>query len=242
MDLGFGGQNQTVGTAAANALLQGAKAQEQSVERELARFDKLLEDDEGLEELRRQRIAQMQKKHSQAKKWRELGHGTYEELGGGHDARDVARGFFNASKESDRLVIHFYRPSTRYCDVFHAHLAKLAPNHMETKFLKINVEDCDHQGGGASYLVEKLGIVVMPTLLLVKNRQVFHHIQGFDELGGTDEFSANALAHVLGRHGVIDPRDDELLDEDIFAGKGVNSIRINKGARRGYKYGDDEFD
>lgn len=150
MDLGFGSQNQAIGNVAAQALLQGAKAQEESVEAELARFDRLLDDDEGLEELRRQRIAQMQKKHSQQKKWRDLGHGSYEELGGGQDARDVARDFFQTSKESDRLVVHFYRTSTRYCDVFHAHLAKLAPKHMETKFVKINVEDCDHQGGGAS--------------------------------------------------------------------------------------------
>lgn len=150
MDLGFGSQNHAIGNAAAQALLEGAKVQEETVEAELARFDRLLDDDEGLEEIRRQRIAQMQKKHSQQKKWRDLGHGTYEELGGSHDARDVARDFFQAAKESERMIVHFYRPSTRYCDVFHAHLAKLAPKHMETKFVKINVDDCDHQGGGAS--------------------------------------------------------------------------------------------
>ena len=150
MDLGFGSQNQVIGNAAAEALLQGAKAQEETVEAELARFDRLLDDDEGLEEIRRQRIAQMQKKHLQQQKWKDLGHGSYEEIGGGQDARDVARDFFQVSKESDRLVVHFYRPSTRYCDVFHAHLARLAPKHMETKFVKINVEDCDHQGGGAA--------------------------------------------------------------------------------------------
>eukprot|EP00980_Cylindrotheca_fusiformis_P012614 scaffold3084_cov144-Cylindrotheca_fusiformis.AAC.62 len=242
MDLGFGSQNQKVGAVAANALLQGAKAQEESVEAELARYDRLLEDDDGLEELRRQRLAQMQKTHSQQKKWKDLGHGTYEELGGGHDARDVAREFFQAAKESDRLVVHFYRPTTRFCDVFHAHLEKLAPKHMETKFVRINVADCDHQGGGASYLVEKLGIIVMPTLLLVKDRKSIHQIRGFDELGGSDEFPTNALAFVLGQHGVLDPRDDEEVPEDVFNMEGINSIRINKGARRGYRYGDAEFD
>lgn len=239
MDLGFGANNQQIGAVVAGALLQGTKAQEDAVEAELARYDRLLEDDDGLEELRRQRIAQMQKQHSQARKYRELGHGTYEELGGGHDARDVAREFFKVSKESDRLVVHFYRPTTRICDHFHAHLEKLAPKHMETKFVKINVEGCDVDGGGASYLVEKLGIVVMPTLLLVKNREAFHHVRGFDELGGSENFSVNTLAYVLGRHGIIDPRDDEEMPEDIYQMEGVNSIRINRGARRGYKYGDD---
>ena len=239
MDLGFGANNQKIGAAVAGALLQGTKAQEDNIEAELARYDRLLEDDEGLEELRRQRIAQMQKQHSQQQKYRDLGHGTYEELGGGHDARDVARDFFQASKDSERMIVHFYRPTTRYCDVFHAHLAKLAPKHMETKFVKVNVEGCDVEGGGASYLVDKLGIVVMPTLLLVKNRQAFHHIRGFDEMGGTEDFSTNTLAFVLGRHGIIDTRDDEEVPEDIFKMQGVNSIRVNKGARRGYHYGED---
>ena len=243
MDLGFGIQNQVVGQATAKALLQGAQVQEETIDAELAQFDRLLEDDEALESLRQKRLAQMQKQHSQQKKWRELGHGDYVELGGGHDARDVAKEFFQVSKESPRVVIHFYRPSTRYCDHFHAQLAKLAPKHMETKFCKINVEDCDHQGGGASFLVERLGVVVMPTLVLVKDRKAFHHIRGFDELGGSEDFSEQTLAFVLGRHGIIDPTDEELCfsEEDVFRSKGVNSIRIRKGARNGYYEGEDDF-
>lgn len=240
MDLGFGVQNQVVGQATANALLQGAQAQEQNIDAELAQFDRLLDDDEGLEALRQRRLAKMQKQHSQMQKWKGLGHGEYKELGGGQN-NDVAKEFFETSKQSDRLVIHFYRPTTRYCDVFHANLAKLAPKHFETRFAKINVEDCDHQGGGASFLVERLGVVVMPTLVLVKDRKAFHHMKGFDELGGTKDFSEHALAYVLGRHGIIDPRDDEEVSEDMLNSKGINSIRIKKGARSGYYEGEDDF-
>jgi hypothetical protein len=243
MDLGFGRSNQVVGEATATALLQSTRAQEQAVEEELTRYDRLLEDDEALEVLRQKRMKILQKQHARQQQWKALGHGTYDELGGGQDSRDVAREFFQASKESERLVVHFYRPSTRYCDVFHAHLSKLAPKHMETKFVKINVEDCDHQGGGPSFLVERLGVTVMPTLVLVKDRNAFHHIRGFDELGGTEDFSAHALAYVLGRHGAIDPRDEEEVPEELVNGKGVNSIRIRKkGAKDGY-YGDpDDFE
>lgn len=245
MDLGFGNRNQDVGSATARALLQGAQAQEENLNAELAQFDKLLEDDEGLEELRQRRLAQMQKQHSQMKKWKELGHGEYLELGGAGgtsgDARDVAKAFFEVSKTSDRLIIHFYRPTTRYCDIFHAYLEKLARKHLETRFLKINVEGCDHQGGGASFLVERLGVVVMPTLVLIKDRRAFHHIRGFDELGSED-FSEQALAYILGKHGAIDPRDDEEIPEDVLKAKGVNAIRIRKGARSGYYGGEDEFE
>jgi hypothetical protein len=234
MDLGFGSANQALGAATANALLQSTQVQEKAIEEELSMYDRLLEDNDALEILRKQRLATMQKEHAQQKKWKDLGHGTYTELGGGQDARDVAKAFFQASKESERMVVHFYRPTTRYCDVFHAHLAKLAPKHMETKFVKVNVEDCDHQGAGASFLVERLGVVVMPTLLVVKDRKAFYQIKGFDEMGGTEDFTTNTLAYVLGVHDAIDPTDAESVPPE-FSDHGINAIRIRKtGSRREY--------
>ena len=242
MDLGFGSSNQALGVATANALLQSTHIQEKAIEDELDHYNNLLDDDAALEILRKQRLASMQKEHALKKKWKDLGHGTYVELGGGgQDGRDVARGFFQASKESERMVIHFYRPTTRYCDAFHAHLAKLAPKHLETRFVKVNVQDCDHQGGGASFLVERLGIVVMPTLLIVKDRKAYHQIRGFDEIGGTEDFSTNTLAYVLGAHGAIDLTDDEETPPDFSpSSKGVNSINIRKGSSK-YGYAGDDI-
>mmetsp|Transcript_16070 Transcript_16070/g.29835 ORF Transcript_16070/g.29835 Transcript_16070/m.29835 type:complete len:247 (+) Transcript_16070:99-839(+) len=246
MDLGFGGRNQEIGQATAKALIRGAEAQEQTIEAELAQYDRLLDDEDALEDLRQKRLQQLQKQHAQQKKWKELGHGEYKELGSGStqgDARDIAKEFFQAAKSSDRMVVHFYRPSTRYCDVFHAHLEKLAPKHLETRFVKINVEGCDHEGGGgASFLVERLGVVVMPTLVLVKDRKAFHHIRGFDEFGGTEDFSVNTLAHVLGCHGVTDLRDDEEMSEEVLRDMGVNTVRVKKGVKKGYYGEDDEFE
>jgi hypothetical protein len=243
MDLGFGTKNQDIGNATAKALLQGTQAQEQALEAELAQYDRLLENDDALEDLRQKRLAKLQSQHAQHQKWKELGHGNYEELGGGQDARDVAKDFFEACKKSERLVVHFYRPTTRHCDIFHAHLEKLAQKHLETRFVKVNVQDCDHQGGGASFLVERLGVHVMPTLVLVKDRKAVHHIPGFDELGGTDDFSTNILACVLGNHGVLTPTDEEEIPEEFLKAKGgVNSLRIRKGARDGFHDDDADFD
>jgi hypothetical protein len=247
MDLGFGGRNQEIGEATAKALLRGAAQQEQTIEAELAQYDRLIDDEDALEQLRLKRIEQMKKQHLMEKKYKELGHGTYEELGGGSmngNTGDIAKQFFQAAKESARMIVHFYRPTTRYCDVFHAHLSKLAPKHPETRFLKINVEGCDQENGnGASFLVERLGVVVMPTVVLVKDRKAFHHIRGFDELGGTEDFSTNTLAYVLGTHGVTDLRDDEEISEEILQSRGVNSVRVSKkGAKKGYYDEDDEFE
>jgi len=245
MDLGFGDKNQDIGQATAQALIRGAEAQEKGLESELLQYDRLLDDEDALEDLRQKRIQQMKKQYSQQQKYRDLGHGTYTELGMGstQDSRDIAKDFFRASKESDRIVFHFYRPSTRHCDTFHAHLAKLAEKHLETKFVKINVEGCDsNEGSGASFLVERMGVVVMPTLVLVKDRKAFHHIRGFDELGGTDDFSTNMLAHVLGVHGVTNLRDDEEMSEEFLRERGINIIRIRKGAKKGGYSNFDEFE
>jgi len=233
MDLGFGNSNQVVGDATAQAILQTTRAQEAAVQAKMEKYDALLESGQDeLEILRERRLAQLKKAQAQKQKWREAGHGLYQDLGQGQDSRDVARDFFEESKKSSRLVVHFYRPTTRICDVFHSHLEKLAQQHLETKFVKINVENCDTKdGAGASFLVEKLGIVVMPTLVIVKDRKAVHHVQGFDELGGSTNFSTKALAYILGTHDGLIPKDDEMempeeLNPDNLAAS-LNGIRIN---------------
>eukprot|EP00521_Asterionellopsis_glacialis_P004238 CAMPEP_0195266548 /NCGR_PEP_ID=MMETSP0706-20130129/12074_1 /TAXON_ID=33640 /ORGANISM="Asterionellopsis glacialis, Strain CCMP134" /LENGTH=265 /DNA_ID=CAMNT_0040321157 /DNA_START=35 /DNA_END=832 /DNA_ORIENTATION=- len=239
MDLGFGNSNQVVGDATAKALLQSTRVQEAAVQAEMEKYDALLESSQDeLEILRERRLAQLKKAQAQKQKWREAGHGLYQDLGQGQDSRDVARDFFEETKQSSRLVVHFYRPTTRICDVVHSHLEKLAPHHLETKFVKLSVENCDTKdGGGASFLVEKLGIVVMPTIVIVKDRKVVHHIRGFDELGGSTNFSTKALAYVLGTHGGLIPKEDEMempdeLDPDNLAAS-LNGIRINHKTGRG---------
>ena len=249
MDLGFGGANQVVGNVAARVLLESTEAQESALDEELAKYDELLNDDDALDRLREARLAQLQQQSKQASRWKDAGHGVYTELDSHHDK---AKAFFEAAKQSERLVLHFYRPTTRYCQVFHRHLTELATKHLETRFLKINVEDAQEgRKDGVAYLVDKLGIVVMPTLLLVRKRKAIHHIQGFDELGGSQDFSTQTLEYVLKFHNMLfrgsggGEDDDEDFDEEppeellLNSSRGVNSIRLQQGARRGFdKYND----
>ncbi|RYG66429.1 hypothetical protein EON64_09785 [archaeon] len=65
--------------------------------------------------------------------------------------------FFNAAKKSRFMVVHFYRPVTPRCQIVDAHFQKLAPQHMETRFVKIDAEK-------NPFLVERLGIIIMPTI------------------------------------------------------------------------------
>ena len=141
MDLGYGAKNQIIGDAVAKAVHQNAKAQEAALNEELSKYDALLNStDSELDILRERRLAQMKKAQEQKAKWRAQGHGEYTALGEGQHGADTAKEFFDATKKSERMVVHFHRPSTRSCDVFHKHLEKLAAKHLETRFVKINVD------------------------------------------------------------------------------------------------------
>jgi len=61
MNLGFGDKNQEIGQATAKALIRGAEAQEKGLESELAQYDRLLDDEDALEDLKQKRIQQMKK-------------------------------------------------------------------------------------------------------------------------------------------------------------------------------------
>ena len=244
-----------------------AAAQDAAVQDQLDQYDDLLQygDQDALAKFRLKRLQELQLAARQEQRWRATaGHGSYEELVGAStaaqgDTRDAAKAFFDATKASERLVVHFYRPTTACCNVFHQHLRILAAQHWETRFIKINVQDCDdtrqqQQQKGASFLVQRLGIVVMPTLVLIHKRKVVHQIIGFDELGATTDFSTAALARLLQHYNVLFAKDrsggdndsDDDGDDDYYecghtsnnsnnndsnGWKGVNAIRINRESR-----------
>lgn len=234
MDLGFGKENQIVGDIVNRALLQTSKQQEAAIDSELSHYDSLIleSDESALQELRKKRLAELKRQQQLRQEWKAQGHGVYSDLQVESSKNgNVAKAFFETTKTSERVVVHFYRPSTTTCDVFHLHLKKLAAQHLETRFVKINVEGCEEGSNGACFLVEKLGIVIMPTLVLIQNRKVIHHLHGFDELGGSDDFDIKTLAYVLGTHGVLHARDDEVPPPEDMASNNassVNAIRIRK--------------
>lgn len=126
----------------------------------------------------------MKQAATQRQEWISKGHGTYTELPGEKE-------FFDVCKESTKIVCHFFRSTTFRCKIFDKHLSLLAPKHLETRFVKVDVER-------APFLCERLKIKILPTLLIVINNVTKDHIRGFDELGGTDDFSTEMLEWRLG--------------------------------------------
>ena len=114
-----------------DGILQAAKQQELQLDYQLKQMENMDEDD--FEVLREKRKIAMQKQLRQDQDWRQLGHGTYSEL---TDTKE----FFHAAKKSSRLCVHFYRSVTPRCEIVDAHFHKLAPKHLETRFVKIDAE------------------------------------------------------------------------------------------------------
>ncbi|MCL7046355.1 hypothetical protein MKW94_004193 [Papaver nudicaule] len=167
-------------------VLTVAKAFEEKLDDEISALDRVDLDD--IDALRERRLQQMKKMAEKRNRWISLGHGEYSEIQSEKD-------FFTVVKASERVVCHFYRENWP-CKVIDKHLTILAKKHIETRFVKINAEK-------SPFLAEKLKIIVLPTLALIKNTKVDDYVVGFDELGGTDDFSTEELEERIARSQVI---------------------------------------
>jgi hypothetical protein len=78
-------------------------------------------------------------------------------------------------------VVHFTHKDFERCKIFDFHLAKIAPEHKECKFLKLDAEK-------TPFFVQKLAIKVLPTVCCFKDGVLIDKIVGFEELGGSDDF------------------------------------------------------
>merc|ERR1711993_49058 len=187
-----------VGDVLASQLVNAAKIVEEQLDAEIDRLEKLDEDD--LEVLRQKRMAGMKKQQAKKQEWLSNGHGSYEEI-------PEEKEFFNVTKKSENVVVHFYKDDSFRCKILDKHLAILAPKHVETKFCKINAVKCP-------FLTDRLKIRVIPTMAVIKDGITKDYIIGFTDLGNTDEFSTEMLEWRLGRSDVINYSGDLMTPPD----------------------------
>ena len=120
-----------VGAIMGQQLLQAAQVMEEQVDDEIARLERMDEDE--LEVIKRRRMEAMKKHQEKKADWKQQGHGEYSEI-------PEEKEFFNVTKNSENVVCHFYREETFRCKILDKHLHKLAKKHLETKFCKIDAE------------------------------------------------------------------------------------------------------
>jgi hypothetical protein len=156
--------------------------------------------DNSLAALRAARIAEMKKKMAARDEMKTKGHGEFEEI--------VETEFLKKVTGSNLVVCHFYHKEFERCKIMDMHLGKMARRCFGTKFMKLNVEK-------APFFVDKLKIRTIPTLVFFQDGIAKHHMMGFEEVGGSDEFTTAKLARLCYMHEVVEEHFDS-DDEDFL--------------------------
>ena len=161
----------------------------------------------------------MKQQASKREEWQDKGHGQYTEI-------PEEKLFFEECKKSERVVCHFYRDSTWRCKIVDKHLGILAPKHLETKFIKLNVDR-------APFLCQRLNVRILPTIAIVIDAKTKEYIKGFDDLGGHDEFPTEMLEWRLGCAGAINYSGNLLEPPDAGKPKKQVTYHAKKTIRQG---------
>lgn len=169
-----------------------AQTVEKQLDNEIERLDAM--DSGDLEAIRQQRIAEMKKRAKQKQEWLANGHGQYTEI-------ESEKDFFTVCNKSENVVCHFYKSESPRCKIVDMHLKRLAGNHVETRFVKLDVER-------APFLTGRLKIRVIPTLGLVHENKTKDFVVGFTDLGNRDDFTTDMLEWRIARSGVIEYSGD----------------------------------
>lgn len=176
-------------------LQQVASNMEKQLDSEIERLETM--DSSDLEAIRQQRIAEMKKRAKAKQEWLANGHGEYTEI-------DGEKEFFTVCNKSEHVVVHFYKNDSPRCKIVDMHLKVLAKKHVETRFVKLDVER-------APFLSGRLKIRVIPTIGLVKENKTKDFIVGFTDLGNRDDFSTEMLEWRIARSDIIEYSGDLLV-------------------------------
>ncbi|KAM5540440.1 hypothetical protein V8D89_005898 [Ganoderma adspersum] len=132
---------------------------------------------------------QLKREMEQLQRMKGDGHGQYREVA---DEKEVIR----LSANEPRCVIHFFHHKFKRCEIMDKHLQKLAPKYFGTLFVRVFVEN-------VPWLVERLGIKVLPCVITFISGTSKDRIIGFEDLGGSDEFETATLEWKLVNSGVV---------------------------------------
>jgi len=181
---------------------------------------------------REQRLEELKREAEHSRDLREIDHGKYTEI---FDEPEVIR----TSANEKLCVIHFYHRNFPRCKIMDKHLEEIAPKYYHTRFIRVFVEN-------VPWLVEKLGIKVLPCVIVFVDGVTKDRIIGFEELGNADDFVTSALEMRLKVSGVINSGAPQVPLRSMFATRddddddAPRKSKIRNSARD--EDDDDEFD
>ncbi|KAI9001085.1 GTPase inhibitor [Trametes punicea] len=173
-------------------------------------------------EFRERGMEQLKREMERLQQMKNDGHGQYREV---TDEKEVIR----LSANKPRCVIHYFHHKFKRCEIMDQHLAvrlavaltsilmsfvsstpqRIAPKYFNTLFIRVFVEN-------VPWLVERLGIKVLPCVMTFINGVSKDRFVGFEELGNTDQFETATLEWKLLNSGVI--QKDESFGSSVNYG------------------------
>lgn len=151
------------------AVAAAANQLEAVLDRELHQLDSEL--DPELVALRQRRLAEWKRSADERSKWRALGHGKLNEF-------QEEEALLEACRSSARVVGVLWRPQVAtearpFQDALASTLRSLAQEHLETRFWCAEAERMPSLCG-------RLGVRVLPSIILMQEQQVVQVIPGLD--------------------------------------------------------------
>lgn len=87
---------------------------------------------------------------------------------------------------SQWVVVHFHHREFFRCKIVDKHLKILAQKHLSCKWLTLDAEK-------APFFIAKLAVRMLPTVIVFKDGVVCEQFEGFDEMGGKDDFRTEVM-------------------------------------------------
>merc|ERR1712154_565520 len=162
--------------------------EEAKIDRTMDKISKMDEDD--LEELRAKRLEDLKRKQMQRSKWLANNHGTIHEL-------TDQKQFFENVKSTKHVICLFYTKTGKFTKPLQEHLTLIARKHLECKFIEI-------EASYAPFLIERLNIWMMPTLVLAKDNKVQTQLRGLDWVSPNGKIETLNLEQKLFEYGFLE--------------------------------------
>eukprot|EP01083_Nonionella_stella_P064010 166456_1 len=207
-----------------NAVNRVLQEEEAKIDRKIERISKM--NDDELEELRAKRLEEMKKKQEQRSKWLANNHGVI------HEIIDQKQ-FFENVKSTKHVICLFYSKTSKWSNVFQEHLTLIARKHLECKFIQI-------ESTHAPFLIERLNIWMMPTLVLAKNNKVSTQLRGLDWVAPHGKIHTVQLEQKLFEYGFLE--ETYIALEQQLQKHGTDSIITGKGKGRVQQVDDSDDD